>query len=144
MKELKTEIRIKATPETVWGILADFDKYPDWNPFIRSVSGIVAVGNKITVRLEPPGASGMTFSPRVLVFDKNREFRWLGNLIFPGLFDGEHKFELFDNGDGTTTFRQSEIFKGILVPLFKNMLDIKTINGFNEMNNKLKELAEQK
>ena len=70
--------------------------------------------------------------------------KWLGHLWFSGLFDGEHKFELIDNGNGTTTFIQSEKFKGILVPLFNKMLDKNTVNGFNDMNRKLKVLAELK
>ena len=142
-KEIKTEILINATPEKVWSILTDFDNYPNWNPFIKSIKGDVKVGNKITVRIEPPEAKGMTFKPKVLSFDQNKEFRWIGKLLFKGLFDGEHKFELIDNGNGTTTFRQSEKFKGIFVPLFKKQLDNNTKNGFEEMNNKLKELAEQ-
>ena len=143
-KEIKTEILINATPEKVWSILTNFNNYPNWNPFIKSIKGEVKIGNKITARIEPPKASGMTFKPKVLVFEKNNELRWLGNLLFPGLFDGEHKFELIDNGNGTTTFKQSEKFRGVLVPLFKKMLDINTTNGFNLMNQKLKELAERK
>jgi len=143
-KEIKTEILINTTPEKVWSILTNFEDYPNWNPFIKSIKGDVKVGNKIIARIEPPKAKGMTFKPKVLVFDANNEFRWIGHLLFPGLFDGEHKFELIDNGNGTTTFRQSEKFKGVLVPLFKKMLDNNTINGFNEMNKKIKELAEQK
>lgn len=38
MKELFTEIEIKATPESVWQLLTDFEKYPEWNPFIRRAS----------------------------------------------------------------------------------------------------------
>ena len=143
-KEIKTEIQINATPERVWAILTDFDAYPTWNPFIKSLTGEVKVGNTITARIEPPKAKGMTFKPKVLVFEANQEFRWLGHLLIPGLFDGEHKFQLIDNGNGTTTFIQSEKFKGILVPLFKKMLDINTVNGFNEMNQKLKEIVEGK
>lgn len=142
-KEIKTEILIMASPAKVWSILTNFEQYPNWNPFIKSLTGEVAVGNKIKARMEPPGAKGMTFKPRVLAFDAHKEFRWLGHLLFPGLFDGEHKFELIDNGDGSTTFRQSEKFKGILVPLFKKMLDVNTIDGFNQMNQALKTLAEQ-
>ncbi len=144
MKEINTEILINTTPDKVWTILVDFNSYPEWNPFIKSITGDVVVGSTITTRLQPPGASGMTFKPKVLVFEKNKELRWLGNLLFPGLFDGEHKFELIDNGNGTTTFKQCEKFRGILVPLFRKMLDINTTNGFNLMNQKLKELAEQK
>ena len=143
-KEINTEIQINATPERVWAILTDFEAYPTWNPFIKSLTGDVNVGNTITARIEPPKANGMTFKPKVLAFDANHEFRWLGHLLIPGLFDGEHRFQLIDNGNGTTTFIQSEKFKGILVPLFKKMLDINTVNGFNEMNQKLKEIVEGK
>lgn len=141
-KEIKTSIQIHATPEKVWSVLTGFDQYPRWNPFIKSISGKVEVGNKITARLEPPGGQGMTFKPTVLAYEANKEFRWLGHLLFPGLFDGEHKFELIDNQNGTTTFIQSEKFNGILVPLFRKMLDINTVNGFNLMNQSLKERAE--
>jgi hypothetical protein len=41
-----------------------------------------------------------------------------------------------------TTFKQSEIFKGILVPFFKKMIENNTKKGFEAMNQKLKELAE--
>ena len=142
-KQIKTEILINASPEKVWAILTDFESYPKWNPFIKSISGKVAVGNKIVARLEPPEASGMTFKPRVLAFDINKQFSWIGHLLMPGLFDGEHHFELIGHGNGTTTFIQSEKFNGILVPLFKKMLDVNTVNGFNQMNQKLKELAEK-
>lgn len=54
-----------------------------------------------------------------------------------------YKFELINNNNGTTTFIQSENFKGILVPLFKKTLNTNTTNGFKLMNQKLKELAEQ-
>jgi hypothetical protein len=143
-KEIKTEILINATPEKVWAILTDFNNYPKWNPFIKLIKGEVKVGNKITARIEPPEAKGMTFNPKILTFETNKELSWLGHLLFAGLFDGEHKFELIDNKNGTTTFRQSEKFKGILVPLFKKQLDNNTKKGFEEMNKKLKELSEQK
>ena len=142
-KEIKTEITINASPEKVWAILTDFKNYPSWNPFIKSIKGEAKVGNKIIANLQPPDAKGMTFKPKVLAFNPNQEFRWLGHLLFPGLFDGEHKFEIIDNGNGTCTFIQSEKFKGILVPLFKNMLDKNTLNGFKQMNHQLKELAEK-
>jgi hypothetical protein len=142
--EIKTEILINATPERVWEILINFDDYPNWNPFIKSIKGQAKAGNKITVRIEPPEAKGMTFNPRILTLEISKELSWLGHLLFPGLFDGRHKFEIIDNEDGTTTFKQSERFKGVLVPLFKSQLNTNTKHGFIEMNEKLKELAEQK
>jgi hypothetical protein len=143
-KEINTETVIKAKTEEVWAVLTDFDNYQKWNPFIKLIKGQMVVGNRITVRLEPPGSSGMNIRPKVLAFVVNKEFRWIGHLLIPGLFDGDHRFELVDNKNGTTTFRQSEKFKGILIPLFKKMLDINTTNGFRQMNEKLKNIVEQK
>lgn len=142
-KEIKTEIIIHATPEKVWSVLTNFNNYPNWNPFIKSIKREVKVGNKILVTIEPPETKGMTFKPKVLTFDPNKELTWLGHLLFAGLFDGRHTFQLVDNGNGTTTFKQFEKFKGILVPLFKKQLDYNTRKGFEEMNQKLKELAEK-
>ena len=85
----------------------------------------------------------MTFTPRVLCFEKNKEFRWLGKLFVKGLFDGEHTFELIDNRDGSTTFRQSEKFSGVLVPFFDKLIEGSTRRGFEAMNERLKERAER-
>lgn len=143
-KQIETSIVIKAPAGTVWEILTDFEKYPQWNPFIKSVKGEVKEGSNIKVRIEPPGAKGMTFKPKVLAFKPQKEFKWLGNLLVKGLFDGEHAFLLTAHKDGTTTLVQSEKFKGILVPLFSKMLDTNTLQGFKLMNEKLRELAEAK
>lgn len=142
-KELKTEILIKASPDKVWAILTDFKNYHLWNPFIQSLEGDVVVGQKIKVVLSPPDSKKMTFKPIVLGYETSKQLRWLGHLGFKGIFDGEHKFLLIDNGDGTTTFKQEEYFKGLLVPLFKKMLDNNTLRGFKLMNEKLKERAER-
>lgn len=138
-KEIKTSITIQATPQQVWDILTNFEAYPEWNPFIKSINGTIQEGEKIKVHIE-----GMKFKPKVLAFKKEQEFRWKGKLLFKGLFDGEHSFVIEDNLDGSVTFKHEEQFSGILVGLFSKKLDRETLPGFKAMNEKLKELAEQK
>ncbi len=142
-KQITTSILIHATPKQVWAVFTDFKSYPQWNPFVRSINGAIQTGQKLTVQLQSSPTSVITMKPRLLVFEANCELRWMGHLLFTGLFDGEHKFELVDNGNGTTTFIQSEKFNGILVPLFKKMLDGNTTNGFKAFNQKLKERVER-
>ena len=137
-KYIRTAVDIAADKETVWNILTDFEKYAEWNPFIKSVSGEVKEGNRIKVTLQ-----GMVFKPRVLSFIKNSEIKWLGHLWFKGLFDGEHSFHLSENSDGNIRFEQNERFKGILVKLFAKSLDRDTKKGFEEMNQALKQRAER-
>lgn len=139
-KEIKTEIVIQATPEKIWSILTDFENYPNWNPFINTIEGNATIGDKIKVSIHPPGGKKMTFRPIVITKIDKKELSWRGKLLVSGLFDGEHKFELIDNKDGTVTFIQSEKFKGLFVWMFNPK---KTEDGFNRMNEKLKELAEK-
>lgn len=136
--QIKTSISINAPVNEVWNVFTQFDTYPDWNPFVHKLEGNVKVGNQIAVDLP-----GMKFKPEVMTFEKNREFSWLGNLWFKGLFDGHHKFHFTQMEDGTTRMEHSESFSGILVPLFKNMLNKKTKPGFEQMNHALKIRVEQ-
>jgi hypothetical protein len=141
--KITTSIVINATAEKVWAILTDFESYHQWNPFITSVTGEIKVGNSLQVSIAPPNGNAMKFKPTILVVNKHKELKWKGKLLFKGLFDGEHQFEIIDNKNGTITFVQSENFTGVLVPLFKKTININTKNGFVLMNEKLKERAEK-
>ena len=142
MKELHSEIEIDASAEVVWGILTDFASYPEWNPFVRKISGEPKVGERLEVRLEPPGSRGITLKPTVLNAEPERELRWLGHLLVRGLFDGEHSLSIHRLGEDRVRFVQGEIFRGVLVPLFARSLDNSTRRGFEEMNRALKVRAE--
>ena len=142
MRELHTEIEIEAPAERVWGLLTDFASYPLWNPFIRQISGKPTRGERLQARIEPPGGQGMTFKPKVLKAEANRELRWLGHLLLPGLFDGEHSFTIQPLEENRVRFVQREAFKGLLVPLLPRSLYNNTQCGFEKMNRDLKERTE--
>jgi hypothetical protein len=143
MKEIQTEIQIHASAETIWKILMDFEQYPDWNPFIKSISGEKEVGSRLTAFIGSTGENGMTFQPKVLVYNPNYEFRWLGKLWGGLFFNGEHYFILKELGNHSTQFIHGEKFTGMLVGVLGKMLD-NTKNGFEAMNRALKQRAEGK
>ena len=143
MKELHSEIEIQASDERVWQVLTNFADFPQWNPFMRRASGEARPGARLEVHIQPSGASGMTFKPTVLKAEPNRELRWLGRLLIPGLFDGEHILTIEPLAANRVRFVQREIFTGLLVPLFARGLDTGTRRGFEEMNRALKARAEQ-
>ncbi len=66
---------------------------------------------------------------------------WFGKLLFGGLFDGRHRFELVPEG-GSTRLVQSEQFSGMLVPLVKKLL-AETEREFERLNLALKKRVEQ-
>lgn len=138
--KIETEILIHAAPETVWAVLMDFAAYPAWNPFILAIDGKAETGETLSVTMRPPGGKAQTFRPKVLRADAPAAFIWRGSLPIPGLFTGEHSFQLTRAGDGTR-LRHSESFSGFLVPLLRKTL-ARTKEGFNQMNAALKARAE--
>lgn len=139
-RHIATAIDIMAPPERVWDILTDFPAYPTWNPFIVSAYGEPVAGAWLEVHLQPPGRRRMMFRPTVLVADENRELRWRGQLLIPGLFDGEHFFRL-EERSGTVHLVHGETFSGLLVGLLPGALAA-TRAGFEAMNAALKKQAE--
>jgi hypothetical protein len=142
VKMLRSAIEIGAPAGRVWEILTDLPAYPEWNPFVRRIAGALTPGARLDVRLEPPGGAGVTLRPVVLVAEPERELRWRGSILVPGLFDGEHHLILEPLGGGRVRFRQEERFTGVLVPLLARSLDRHTLRGFYEMNAALKARAE--
>ena len=142
MGELNTEIEINAPADQVWKILTDLKQFTAWNPFITQAEGEIREGARLRVRIEPPGGTPMTFRPTVIRASPGRELRWLGRLFLPGIFDGEHSFEMSPLGEGRTRFVQREECRGLLVPFLWNGLATNTRSGFEAMNVALKEQAE--
>ena len=142
--QLRTEIEIEATPSRVWEVLTDFARYHEWNPFITSIGspgGELRVGHKLQVTLSPPESSEMTFTPDLLVHEPNQELRWRGKVMFKGLFDGEHFFQLTEKSPGRTRFVHGENFSGFLVRFMTRKLT-HVARGFIYMNQALKKRVE--
>lgn len=132
MRRIETAVDIAAPPAAVWRVLVDFASYPEWNPLIRRIEGEVRVGARLRVTIQPPGRKPMTFRPTVRAAEPGRELRWLGRVLIPGLFDGEHAFVLEPSGAGCR-LRHEERFTGLLAAAFPSML-ADTAKGFEALN----------
>ena len=139
--EIRTELEIAAPLPEVWGILTDFARYQEWNPFITEIASDGVVGNPLRLQLSLPEGRDYRLKPRLLRFEENLELRWRGHLLFPGLFDGEHFFRLEERGPARTRFIQGENFEGILVR-FSGRTITRAARGFVYMNEALKRRAE--
>lgn len=141
--ELRTEIEIAAPAERVWAVLGDFAAYPSWNPLIVELAGTLAPGAALVARMRPPGSTRtMTFKPRITLLEPGKRLAWFGSLPIPGLFAGEHSFELQALGPARVRLLHGERFRGLLVPLLRGSLDGATRAGFVAMNEALKARAE--
>lgn len=141
MRTISADIVIDAPAREIWDILADFHRYAEWNPFIRKAEGSATPGERITIRVHQLDRKPSTFKPRIVAAERGRELRWRGHVIVPGVFDGEHAFELAPAGDGAVRVTQSETFSGLLVPFIGGLIDA-TVDRFDALNNALKARVE--
>jgi hypothetical protein len=141
MRAIQTEIGIDRPSAAVWAVLADIDRWAEWNPFARA-KGRLALGERLEVEIRPPGGKPMSFRPTIVRLDRGVELRWLGHLGIPGVFDGEHGFRIEPEGDERCRFGQFETFKGVLAGPLLWLVGDQTRRGFETMNLALKARAE--
>jgi hypothetical protein len=140
---IATEVEINAPPEVIWRVLTNLSGYGSWNPVIRRIEGNLAVGSCLRVTACLPCGLPMLLQPKLLEFDAEREIRWLGSLILPGLVDGEHIFLLEPLCESKTRFVQREEFNGIFMPLIWGWFSSQVRPAFEMMNRALKTVAEE-
>ena len=47
--EIRSEVTIEATADEVWGVLADFGSYGEWNPGFVSIAGRAEAGATLEI-----------------------------------------------------------------------------------------------
>jgi len=142
-RTMRTEITIDAPPERVWAVLAGFENYGAWNPFIRRITGKVTPDQllHITARLSwlPP----VSFRARIDKFSQGKMLGW--HVVFlPGLFEAHHWFELYPADTAKTRFVHSETFSGILGASLLLMLSGAFRQNYEAMNAALTYQVEKK
>jgi hypothetical protein len=141
MKENRNEIEIQATPEEIWAVLTDLDKYSDWNPLIYRAEGKVALGERVDISARGP-SNDMDLRCSVVKVEPKREFSWKFHVILPLLFRGEHIFRVEPIDEHRVRFIDREIFHGLLVPLQAKRLETDGKAGMIAMGEALRRRVE--
>ena len=139
--EIRSELEIAAPAAEVWGILTDFPRYQEWNPFITEFKSDGVVGNPLRLLLSLPEGRDYRIKATLLRNDADYELRFRAHLLLPGLFDGEHFLRVQAVDPRRTRFVQGENFSGALLR-FSGRTLTKVARGFDYMNEALKRRAE--
>ena len=139
--EIRSELAIAAPAAEVWGILTDFPRYQEWNPFITEIKCDAIVGNPLELLLSLPEGRDHRLKAKLLRIEQDYELRFRAHLLFPGLFDGEHFLRLQTLNPKLTRFVQGEDFSGVLLR-FSGRTLTQVARGFDYMNEALKRRAE--
>jgi hypothetical protein len=140
--EIATEVTIDAKSETVWRILADTARYPQWNPYIPELHGTLAPGEPIGFRFSLAGNITVPAKARVLTVAVDRELRWAGHFLADWLFRAEHYHVLEPISEDGVRLRHGELFSGILAVALRPFLRLWAPGRYRAVNLALKQRAE--
>jgi hypothetical protein len=136
MKTIGHGLVIDAAPSTVWSVLMDWPRFPEWNPFLTELDGEPGVGCRLSVRTQPPGGKPRRFRPTLTALEPESRLQWHRRTGLPGVFDGTHTIAVTALPEGRTWFEQNEKFTGLLT-WFTGSLLKRTQHGFKQMNQAL-------
>jgi hypothetical protein len=139
--ELRSEVEINAPAGHVYRVLSEFARYHEWNPFITSIAGKLAVGEELCLEVSLPEGKTHLLKPRITQLIENAELRWQGSYLLPFLLSAEHFFLVQARGERLTRVVQGENFSGSLLRFAGNALTL-TARGSVYMNQALKKRAE--
>lgn len=140
VREIHTDIVIRAPRAAVWAVLTDFDRYPAWNPFFVHANAQFRIGGTIAVTEKLNNGKLLRFEARIDDIQPLKSFQWEGKFLLPLLWHGRHIFTLYECDAEKTLFIHREIYAGVASPFFG-------LDGiapcFEKMNQALKRRAEE-
>lgn len=139
--ELRTEVEIRAPAAVVYRVLTDFARYPEWNPFLTTLSGKLEPGSRLELELSLPEGSSYTLSAQLQRATENEELRWRSSYLMDALLASEHFFALSERAPGVTRVVQGQDVSGILLRFAGRSLTL-AARGAVYANQALKKRAE--
>ncbi len=139
MNSCKNTVIIEAPLKSVWEILSDFDRYPEWNPLIGKIRGNVAEGALVLAYVCP---LKVYFPVRIISFKPMQEIIWQGRMPTASLMQGEHYYYLKDLGNNHTELIHGETFTGSLSDFMPPFLLSQLQDAYEFHNQKIKIIAE--
>jgi ubiquinone/menaquinone biosynthesis C-methylase UbiE len=118
MPRYETTFEIDAPASRVWQVLTDLGRYPEWNPQITRITGTIAEGSELALRLTFPGRAVMEVTAVIEQAQPGALLTWRGHLATRWLFEGYREFAIEALGPGRSRVTHLEDIHGLLAPVF--------------------------
>ena len=138
-------VEIDAPPETVWEVLTDFARYPEWNPFTPEVRTSLKVGDPIDMRV---WMSGMRFHlwqrEQIREVRPGELLRYGMTSLSPAILHAERVQTLEALPDDRTRYHTEDTIGGAISPLAFLLFGGSLEDGFSSMARALVQRAEER
>ncbi|MTE16826.1 SRPBCC domain-containing protein [Nocardia aurantiaca] len=134
-------VEIDAPAELVWQVLADVDKYGEWNPFVLECTTTLEPGSPIDMRVQLVGPPKKQ-REFIRSHTPGREFSYTMKPAPLGLLSSERSHLVTDLGDDRTRYDSHFQLDGPLASVVGGLLGGALRKGFGGMTDGVKSRAE--
>ncbi len=139
--KVEHRIGVQAAPETIWAQVADIAGWTAWNPLYPRASGVLRIGERLTLDVALPGQALRAIRPTVVDWIPNEQVIWRLTML-GGLIKSIRYIEIDQLAETSCILSNGEIFDGLLGPTLVRRLRGPLKAGFTAMGEALKARAE--
>ena len=125
----EAEVAIDATPSEVWRVLADLDRYPQWNRYAITATGELREGGEVEINVPRQGGKRGPVNNRVTELVINERLCWRSLSWYRFLVYGVRCRHLDVQPDGTTVFHEVETMHGPLAGVIRRAMAPQLLGG---------------
>ena len=137
---IEHRIGVAASAETVWDIIADLERWPEWNDLHIEVTGKIAIGGALNLTEAVPGETPKAVTVTVPDWTPEQQLVWRHKRGF--LSRSVRYFEIDPLSDHGCILANGEIFDGMLGEEWAGKRRRKFQDAFQANNEKIKARAE--
>ncbi len=138
---IEDRIGVQTPPEVIWSLVHDLDSWESWNPLYVKATGVVRIGELLTLTQALPGRSPRIIQPRVLEWVPNEQLHWRVTQ-FAGLAVSTGYIEIEKLTETACIVSVGELVGGFMAPFAVEPRPLR--KGLHLMNEGLKAAAEEK
>lgn len=141
----EVKVSVDAPPEFLWKALIDFEKYPEWNPFITKIEGEAKIGAQIVlhVKLDPNRDSIRLSKEMIVSLKENQHLSYDQHFLSSSLFNAVRWQTIRPLEDGTKCLYHShQKISGIASWPITRAFGDRIAEGFEASSRALKNRAE--
>lgn len=135
-------VTINAPIDSVWQVLLDFDRYPDWNPFTYRVETDLTLHSPVALYVKLPGWGSRLQIESVHEVTEPTKLSWGMTLGTAFLLTALREQTLTSVTANQCTYQSTDAFSGLLTPVVRALFANSIRNGFNAMAYALKARVE--
>ncbi len=141
MFEIDHDIEIQAPAEAVWAVITDFDRYPEWNPFVVSARSSLTPGEPIDMKVKLLGP----VQRQVEIILDVREGEGFSYCMKPfplGALSSRRSHRITTINDRCCRYQSHFELRGWMMSLVRGLMRGALQRGFDGMSEGIRERAE--